>query len=192
MFLDISFLPVTCFEDETWINCFWLIRRLECDWMKMKDEDPKKKQNRFCSCLTKFKTSWYADRTGRGWKWKWSDIRPRMVTHTRNLCSAFNPSKVHTHSSEHTHTPWTQSMLILFKTVQLLPDKSLSTGPSDCDDASAAFDLTNSDVIKSDLPENCKICFWGEADITNVREGQIQACFDLCVLLFMQNKMWLE
>ncbi len=26
-----------------------------------------------------------------------------MVTHTRNLCSAINPSKVHTHS-EHTHT----------------------------------------------------------------------------------------
>ncbi len=26
---------------------------------------------------------------------------------TPNLCSAFNPSKVHTHSSEHTHTPWT-------------------------------------------------------------------------------------
>ncbi len=26
-----------------------------------------------------------------------------MVTHTRDLCSAFNPSKVHTHSSEHTH-----------------------------------------------------------------------------------------
>ncbi len=25
-----------------------------------------------------------------------------MVTHTRNLCSAFIPSKVHTHSSEHT------------------------------------------------------------------------------------------
>ncbi len=38
------------------------------------------------------------------WKWKWRDIRPSMVTHTRNLCSAFNPSKVHTHSSEHTHT----------------------------------------------------------------------------------------
>ncbi len=37
------------------------------------------------------------------WKWKWHDIRPSMVTHTRNLCSAFNPSKVHTHSSEHTH-----------------------------------------------------------------------------------------
>ncbi len=36
-------------------------------------------------------------------KWKWHDIRPSMVTHTRNLCSAFNPSKVHTHSSEHTH-----------------------------------------------------------------------------------------
>ncbi len=29
---------------------------------------------------------------------------PSMVTHTRNLCSAINPSKVHTHSSEHTHT----------------------------------------------------------------------------------------
>ncbi len=27
-----------------------------------------------------------------------------MVTHTRNLCSAFIPSKVHTHSSENTHT----------------------------------------------------------------------------------------
>ncbi len=27
-----------------------------------------------------------------------------MVTYTRNLCSAINPSKVHTHSSEHTHT----------------------------------------------------------------------------------------
>ncbi len=37
------------------------------------------------------------------WKWKWRDIRPSMVTHTRNLCSAINPSKVHTHSSEHTH-----------------------------------------------------------------------------------------
>ncbi len=38
------------------------------------------------------------------WKWKWRDIRPSMVTHTRNLCSAFNPSIVHTHRSEHTHT----------------------------------------------------------------------------------------
>ncbi len=37
------------------------------------------------------------------WKWKWSDIQPSMVTHIRNLCSAINPSKVHTHSSEHTH-----------------------------------------------------------------------------------------
>ncbi len=27
-----------------------------------------------------------------------------MGTHTQNLCSAINPSKVHTHSSEHTHT----------------------------------------------------------------------------------------
>ncbi len=26
------------------------------------------------------------------------------MTHTRNLCSAFYPSNVHTHSSEHTHT----------------------------------------------------------------------------------------
>ncbi len=34
----------------------------------------------------------------------WRDIRPSMVTHTWNLCSTFNPSKVHTHSSEHTHT----------------------------------------------------------------------------------------
>ncbi len=27
-----------------------------------------------------------------------------MVTHTRNLCSAFNPSKVHTHTAVNTHT----------------------------------------------------------------------------------------
>ncbi len=31
------------------------------------------------------------------------DMWPSMVTHTRNLCSAFNTSKC-THSSEHTHT----------------------------------------------------------------------------------------
>ncbi len=30
------------------------------------------------------------------------DVWPSMVTHTRNLCSAFNPSKC-THGSEHTH-----------------------------------------------------------------------------------------
>ncbi len=36
--------------------------------------------------------------------WKWYYIQPSMVTHTRNSCSAINPSKVHTHSSEHTHT----------------------------------------------------------------------------------------
>ncbi len=36
----------------------------------------------------------------------WRDILPSMVTHTRNLCSAFNPSKVHTHSSEQTFILW--------------------------------------------------------------------------------------
>ncbi len=41
--------------------------------------------------------------TSESEKWKWSDIQPSMVTHTQNLCSAINPSKVHTHSSEHTH-----------------------------------------------------------------------------------------
>ncbi len=30
-----------------------------------------------------------------------------MVTHTRNLRSAFNPSKMHTHTAVNTHTPWT-------------------------------------------------------------------------------------
>ncbi len=43
---------------------------------------------------------------------KWlSDIRPSMVTHTRNLCSAINPSKVHTHTvnthlKQCNHTSW--------------------------------------------------------------------------------------
>ncbi len=32
-----------------------------------------------------------------------SDTRPSMVTHTRNSCTEFSPSKVHTHSSEDTH-----------------------------------------------------------------------------------------
>jgi len=36
-------------------------------------------------------------------KWKWRDIRPSMVTNTRNLCCAINPSKVGTYSSEQTH-----------------------------------------------------------------------------------------
>ncbi len=35
-------------------------------------------------------------------KWKWRNIRPSMVTHTRNACSALSPFTVHTHSSEHT------------------------------------------------------------------------------------------
>ncbi len=40
---------------------------------------------------------------------KWSDIWPSVVTHTRNLCSAFIPSKcthtaVNTHTHTHTHT----------------------------------------------------------------------------------------
>ncbi len=48
---------------------------------------------------------------------KWSDIRPSMVTHTQNLCSAFIPSKcthtavnkhthTHTHTHKYTHTLW--------------------------------------------------------------------------------------
>ncbi len=35
-------------------------------------------------------------------KWQWREVWPSMVTHTRNLFSAFNSSKC-THSSEHTH-----------------------------------------------------------------------------------------
>ncbi len=36
-------------------------------------------------------------------KWKWRDMWPSMVTHTRNLCSAFNPSKC-TNTAVNTHT----------------------------------------------------------------------------------------
>ncbi len=43
-------------------------------------------------------------------KWKWSDMWPSMVTHTQNLCSAFNPSKcTHTQQWTHTHTVNTHS-----------------------------------------------------------------------------------
>ncbi len=33
-----------------------------------------------------------------------SKICESDMTHTRNLCSSFNPSKVHTHTHTHTHT----------------------------------------------------------------------------------------
>ncbi len=52
--------------------------------------------------------TWRGSPHGAAMLWrKWSEVmtfRPSMVTHTRNLCSAINPSKVRTHSSEHTHT----------------------------------------------------------------------------------------
>ncbi len=35
------------------------------------------------------------------WKWKWCGIRPSMVTHTLNLCSAINTT--HTAVNAHTH-----------------------------------------------------------------------------------------
>ncbi len=38
-----------------------------------------------------------------------SNIRPSMVTHTRIECSVINPSKVHTHSSEHTQREHTHT-----------------------------------------------------------------------------------
>ncbi len=39
------------------------------------------------------------------WKWKWPGIRPSIVTHTLNLCSAINPSKsLHTAVNTHTQT----------------------------------------------------------------------------------------
>ncbi len=42
---------------------------------------------------------------------KWSDIRPSMVTHTRNLCSVFNPSKEHTQQWTHTRSSGQPFML---------------------------------------------------------------------------------
>ncbi len=53
---------------------------------------------------------WHQRRTANhNTKWKWRDIR--MVTHTQNLCSAINPSKVSTHTavSAHTHREHTRS-----------------------------------------------------------------------------------
>ncbi len=41
-------------------------------------------------------------------KGKGSGVWPSMVTHTQNLCSAFNPSKC-THTVVNTHTPWTHT-----------------------------------------------------------------------------------
>ncbi len=44
------------------------------------------------------------------WMWKWCDIKPSMVTHTRNSCSAFtHPKCTHPAVNTHTHTPWTHT-----------------------------------------------------------------------------------
>ncbi len=42
-------------------------------------------------------------------KLKWRDIRPSIVTHTWNSCSAFNPfNHTHTHTAANTHPEqWT-------------------------------------------------------------------------------------
>ncbi len=51
----------------------------------------------------------YRNKCELTFKWKWRDIRPSLVNRTRNSCSAFNPSKVNTHTAVHTHTPWTHT-----------------------------------------------------------------------------------
>ncbi len=50
---------------------------------------------------------WYSHETHH-FQNKWSDVWPSMVTHTLNLCFAFNPSKC-THTAVNTHTPWTHT-----------------------------------------------------------------------------------
>ncbi len=45
---------------------------------------------------------------GKGKERKGRDVWPSMVTHTRNLSSAFNPSAVRSEQT-HTHTPWTHT-----------------------------------------------------------------------------------
>ncbi len=55
-----------------------------------------------------FGTMWMAGLTHLEYESE-SDMWPSIVTHTRNLCYAFNPSNVHTLSSEHTHTLWTHT-----------------------------------------------------------------------------------
>ncbi len=67
-------------------------------------------------CRIQFSIQWFVIKESE------SDVtwHTAKYAHTLNLCSAFNPSKVHTHSSEHTHTvnthpavnthtPWTHT-----------------------------------------------------------------------------------
>ncbi len=60
------------------------------------------------------------------WKWKWRDIRPSMVTHTRNLCSANNPSKVHTAVNK--NTLWTHTAIYAATPVEQLGVRCLAQG----------------------------------------------------------------
>ncbi len=82
-----SALPMD--ENKTWTELNWIInwvitQELLYSWITS------------CVATSTLLLKW--------WKWKWLDMWPSMVTHTWNLCSAINPSKVHTYSSEHTHT----------------------------------------------------------------------------------------
>ncbi len=51
----------------------------------------------FLQCIMAFKFEFWKSES------EWCDIPPSMVTHTRNLCSAINPYKVHTQQWTHTH-----------------------------------------------------------------------------------------
>ncbi len=64
-------------------------------------------------------TDWRASAHLYFWKWKWGDIRPSMVTHTKNSCSAFNPFKC-THTAVNIHTPWTHTRSIVYCETLLL------------------------------------------------------------------------
>ncbi len=55
-----------------------------------------------CCCFT----DWYKY-LDAGALWEGNDD-VSLVSHTRNLCSAFNPSKC-THTAVNTHTPWTHT-----------------------------------------------------------------------------------
>ncbi len=101
-----------------------------------------------------------------------------MVTHTQNLCSAINPSKVHT--QQWTHTPWTHTqgsgqpfmlrrpgsswgsgallkgtsgmVLRVERVLDLLPPPTILTGP----EIQIPIQITNFLTIRPRLPSFCK------------------------------------
>ncbi len=104
----------------------------------------------------------------------WRDIQPSTVTHTQNLCSAINPSKVHTHTAVNTHT---HTLL----GVRCLTQGHLSRGIEG-----------GESVVHSPPPDNsCRIWDSNSQPLDYESDSlTIRPWLPLLLLLFIISKLW--